>query len=1379
MSNSGAKAALKGYRLQTLYTLVEILNSDNADNIFQPEGEEDLAIHNNDQLIRVIQVKAKSENLTLSSFSPDKKDSFFHRVSQLLNSYPQLSIEVVSFGKVGNEIEKAWIDKDISNRNSISKKLISHGIDQKRIEDFFDKIKWTIVSEKELQDRLYEHLEKTIVAGNSENAFSLLMAWLYHAAEHRTKISKQELINKIYAVGKYLSERAAHHQEWFNSINPLIEENKNIQYSNLAEEFYKGVSARFSHIQAGLDIYRTEQINKIDLAFKNGQKTVIVHGASGQGKTTLAYRYLHDFVPEDWRFQINFIENRSHAEKIALAIADHLSVFKADLYLYIDVSPRDLEWTALVKSLLQKHNVKILITIREEDLARQNISNAELNFPVTVPLQFHKSEAKIIYQNLINKKVANPYPSFTDAWTRFGGNGALLEYIYFLTQTESLKDKLAFQIKRLREEIRQQKLEAGALKLLFCCAVATAYESRIQIIEIIKSINLFDAKGTFELFEKEYLIRCSMDERYIEPLHPLRSKLLVEILTDSDFNPWINAATTILPCIVESDLENFLLYAFVENPQEYDAIYQKLSELKFNSWRGYAGISRALIWYGVYTYVANNSDIIEKVRSIVGDAWGLLLPYPATLFNDHTNKSILENYKYLEDTNPDVVDKLLQLTSQVSSSEIIYQGLRYWLNNKTITARKSDNEVDWLSISEVLFWMGWLRINSKYDISWVLQENIFSKIESIDVLSEFTLAMYYYDNNTYQKFISKNKVEIELLFQLKTNTLWLEYKQNNPIAHYIVTNHRENNSFSESLNEKTVYCAETLRKLFPDHEYFGAKGYGHQVPFIELPFDESNKPSILKSSLFIKRLVNINSTYVNLADYTHRPNDWKTYTDEIILTRKKIIDGLSCLNKSLISYFKNKKSQSIIGGQIDSYYWGQLSKFNNIGFSMFPKVTVDAWGYTSEGAKDNSKDEKSKIPKSVSASVTLLQYKNYKKSWSDYLMSMINFFNQSDLILAVNGFIGRLPQSQHEAFFKKSEELGRPYTAHTVHLTVINLNDAKCNLVKFQLEFRDKFKEIIDLNALKKLEEQETSKIEKSWNLWYQFAYHPERQWKESADVKAAAITRKTFTDLLNSIKKALSLNTALTWQAKLLSESYCFEQEPALWIGLQLENLFALDTAYSEIVEILTDAIRPVEYKDLKYFVMSNHWQKIIIVPMIENKTLNNIAWQLLTSLFVGNEPVLNADKPWFLIPQQLSEDAINYFQFEQAQTEHFEKLQLLKEKLAKIYEITVHFSNFIEVVPRLNLTGEKVLSEYLSTFQESLAENISAADDIISELKTIMNDNAEKLAALEICEHSIYFCGKPKNNQITINLGVCKEWALIIQEALGVLQLGLWQIY
>lgn len=77
MSNIGAKAALKGYRLQAFYILDLLLHIENHQLIFQPEGHEDLAIYQNDNLIQCIQVKNRTENLTISDFSPDKKIAFF------------------------------------------------------------------------------------------------------------------------------------------------------------------------------------------------------------------------------------------------------------------------------------------------------------------------------------------------------------------------------------------------------------------------------------------------------------------------------------------------------------------------------------------------------------------------------------------------------------------------------------------------------------------------------------------------------------------------------------------------------------------------------------------------------------------------------------------------------------------------------------------------------------------------------------------------------------------------------------------------------------------------------------------------------------------------------------------------------------------------------------------------------------------------------------------------------------------------------------------------------------------------------------------------------------------------------------------------------
>ena len=71
MSESGGSAALRGYRLQTLYILSRLMNAESHEHLFRPEGKEDLDIYTSDgQLLETVQVKAYTPSLTLSDFFP-------------------------------------------------------------------------------------------------------------------------------------------------------------------------------------------------------------------------------------------------------------------------------------------------------------------------------------------------------------------------------------------------------------------------------------------------------------------------------------------------------------------------------------------------------------------------------------------------------------------------------------------------------------------------------------------------------------------------------------------------------------------------------------------------------------------------------------------------------------------------------------------------------------------------------------------------------------------------------------------------------------------------------------------------------------------------------------------------------------------------------------------------------------------------------------------------------------------------------------------------------------------------------------------------------------------------------------------------------------
>ena len=58
------QSTLHGYRVQFLYTLFRMMLSDNAQEVFVPEGKEDLDIYVDGILTECIQVKCNKDRLT-------------------------------------------------------------------------------------------------------------------------------------------------------------------------------------------------------------------------------------------------------------------------------------------------------------------------------------------------------------------------------------------------------------------------------------------------------------------------------------------------------------------------------------------------------------------------------------------------------------------------------------------------------------------------------------------------------------------------------------------------------------------------------------------------------------------------------------------------------------------------------------------------------------------------------------------------------------------------------------------------------------------------------------------------------------------------------------------------------------------------------------------------------------------------------------------------------------------------------------------------------------------------------------------------------------------------------------------------------------------
>jgi hypothetical protein len=369
-----ASATFRGFRHQALYILSRILADDaSAEQSYRPEGSEDLAVYDRaGNLIEAIQVKDYSSPLALSNL----KNSFWQRFWQRRQEVPNCRTKLATFSELGPELDGA-IRGDTAPRDRVVAKLrkAKSPVSQSSAVEMLDELHGNVLrpDASKLKERVHEAIRNTSIGGDVEVAAELLMYWVFEASENCTLITRNDLLLKLQEIGEYLAALRDTSQEWGRSIIPikaltLTEESRN----RWITDFRKGVHARWEHILADADSVRTSRVAEIHRSFQQS-RIVIIRGASGQGKSALGWRYIHDYSAEGARFLIRHVDGPSHALTIANALGDHARKLKLRGVVYIDVSPSDLSWSRLASELASV-GMKVLVTVREEDFRRERIS---------------------------------------------------------------------------------------------------------------------------------------------------------------------------------------------------------------------------------------------------------------------------------------------------------------------------------------------------------------------------------------------------------------------------------------------------------------------------------------------------------------------------------------------------------------------------------------------------------------------------------------------------------------------------------------------------------------------------------------------------------------------------------------------------------------------------------------------------------------------------------------------------------------------------------------------------------------------------------------------------------------------------------------------
>ncbi len=1369
LQSNDATPAYRGYRLQALYSLSRILDQEgNIYLVFQPEVLEDLSIQDEKgNLLEVIQVK--SGNLTLSSF----KEPFFIRINSLIKRQNIPQIIIASFGDVGPELRKA-IDKDGPEREQVAKKLKDkyksiHSYEEAKI--ILENLNLILLDELELKEKIYSHLRNSLIGIDPDNAFDLLSFWLYIYSEKKHAIIKSDIIKKIENIGKFLAARGAHHEEWFRSIKPIDDQHINPEESSkLYEEFYQGISARYDHILSNIDIFRPRKIQEIKEKFKES-RVVIIHGASGQGKTTLAYRYLHDYFPNMWRFKVELIENKRHALNIAVAILGHADAIDIPIAIYLDVSAKDLEWPILIKQLASQQNIRILVTIREEDYNRTSVQDFEIQFK-DVDLTFDMSEAQEIYQSLERTRIPQQFLSFEEAWAVFGGEGPLMEFIHLVTQGESLRERLKEQVVRLEDESRHRVIEPGEIELLRLVSVASAFDAQLKIKPLIDCLKLTAPRRTFELFEKEYLLRLSEDGSLVRGLHPIRSEILADLLTDPALSPWSECAIKCLPLIYELDIESFLLHAFSRRRKDTESILAALNSWQPDRWAAIGEITRALIWLGILEYAEENRELIRDAFDDAGTGFVWLLDSDISDVMPKIADSSLDSFCSLGIINEENRQRIASYRARQTDKSHIFARARAWLSSRSCRTEIPQCNEDWTGLAESSFWLG------HFGISWPFYEQIsYLEIERaieylpIEILSDLILGLSHGYGDDFATWLASNRSRLINRFREETLTVNLQDGEHKASAYFIIDFEKLNdprlsdNAAEESsncLHDEAMRRIKLLRGMLPDRDAYACQGYGHKLWSNELPLDDTQKSGIPIIQLQPRWLTSINSTFRGLAEQPNRPKTWEEYAKSIYKLREQNIKAMEHLEGGLKAYLQKQKPDQLFGKLVNVEQWHQYQQMLSKS-PLIPSCAVDEWGFIDEFGLTPTEEH------ATIRGLALQKHKLFLIYFRKYIQYLSNFFNQSPHAMVLNSIRGKRIRDEPRKRASEQKAIDSGIKPSFIRLSRINLSDCVKILPTFQRKFRRTFGHFFEISKLNELEKQEKITFHRVWSMWYFFSINPNLTHRKPEKEYVKNIDRIINT-IKKNIEKGLSGISSEDFLISIASYDLFWEDKPALWISIDGKNGLNVYNSVDKIFPELFNSLNKFKDKELIRLIFGINWPLIIVVPKIQGNCLADKAWRVDsdTLLWGTSEGKLS----WwnFVAQYQISEDAITKLNINVWDIPKLEVANLFAQNTFKLSMQLASIKD-LERLPELDDLGIKQLKIYVQKLMDEISITAQIVLDSAAEMMKIFG----KLSPSDYCNHpnmvesmramiemAKYITPIPNpQGKITLELETIFEWA------------------
>lgn len=879
-SEIGTEAAWRGFSTQTLYIAKRLLEAENNVQLY-PEHIEDLMIMENKKVIELVQVKNLSTDLSLSDLSPKKTDSFFRRC--LAYKDYDICLKIVSFGNIGLEFRKMLQTKN-RRKSSVFDKLLSYGYEDSDVLWLLEHLEIEKVDELEVENSIKDELKKYIEVIAAYNLVNdSLIYYIYKLSREKGYTSKKLWEERISNIVKNIMAIDSVKKQYQKTIIPLCDYKSNKTREELFSAYRMGVNAHPDHIRNNCDLWRERWIKEIDRRFiKNN--IVLIKGASGQGKSTLAYRYLIDTYPELNVMCIQKLLSEGQAIDI-LSILRGLNDRK-DIVIYMDVEPYDIQWLWLCEKAMEFGiDIKILVSIREEDFQRSPIDYSKHNFE-EISLNFSKDEAKEIYNMYSN----STYLSFDDAWKSFGEKGPLMEYIFMLNESKTLVARINAQI----ENIVNHEVQADAwLECLAIISLGGIHNNSISVNSLFQKVECKQKNKMIKHFEKEYFIKITQNNTYIECLHVLRARIIYNLLMERGMFDKENILMKTLGVIEHNATQ--MLIEYVYGTRITEDFINKIANIEYLSIEIYADIVKALLWCEIHYYYQINKKVIEEGGLLFNNQFMFLGNTDITgLLEIDTLQDIC---KMFNNVKPDFEEQMRNQLNRLPMLKLDYRFLDcfFELTNKTISNLYEINEENLTAWGYVLFWMSYrnfiLEQISEPDVDWKL--NIEETLNYILGISK-------------QGWFDMRDSIVEVIMPsilLENGVIYYEIKNSevSAIINVLLGNDQE------QPHSRIMKLISIFQRSFPEKKKYNVKIVGYNcLEKVEVPDTEKN---ISQEHFPYVWITQLNRCFGNMQRYHNLPQNWKDTYERIINARNAILDYFVILLDAVEKFYRNENAR--------------------------------------------------------------------------------------------------------------------------------------------------------------------------------------------------------------------------------------------------------------------------------------------------------------------------------------------------------------------------------------------------------------------------------------------------------------------------------------